>query len=108
MTSSSPASKLRVGLFTSGGDSCGMNAAVRACTRTALSRGAAVFAIRDGFSGMYRDEMKQLAWHDVAGILARGGTVIGTARCAEFRAVDGRRKAAKNLVKRGINALVCV
>lgn len=98
----------RIGIFTSGGDSCGMNSAVRACTRIALRRGAQVFAIKDGFAGMHRGEMVELTWADVAGIMARGGTVIGTARCAEFRSEAGRRVAAMHLAVRGINALVCI
>jgi 6-phosphofructokinase 1 len=106
MSSATP--QWRIGVFTSGGDSCGMNSAVRACTRIALRRGAQVFAIKDGFSGMHRGDLKELLWADVAGIMARGGTVIGTARCAEFRTVDGRRQAAMHLAVRGINALVCV
>jgi 6-phosphofructokinase 1 len=99
---------LRIGIFTSGGDSCGMNAAVRACARVAQERGASVFAIKDGFSGMVNGQIDQLEWGSVGGILSRGGTVIGTARCAEFRTDAGRRRAAKQLITRGINALICI
>ena len=61
-----------IGIFTSGGDSSGMNAAVRAATRVALERGARVFAIEDGFQGMYEDRLRELQWGDVAGILSKG------------------------------------
>ena len=87
-----------IGVLTSGGDAPGMNATLRAVTRTALSHGAQVFAIYEGYQGMVDggDRIKQMKWTDVGGIIEHGGTVIGTARCAAFRQRDGRLQAAKN------------
>jgi 6-phosphofructokinase 1 len=91
-------SKKSIGVLTSGGDAPGMNTAVRAVVRTALSRGVDVYAIREGYQGMV-DGGKQICpmnWDSVGGILQQGGTIIGTARCA-FRTREGRRQAAGNL-----------
>lgn len=100
----------RLGVLTSGGDAPGMNAAVRAVVRSALDRGAEVFAIYEGYQGMIHggDMIRPMNWNSVGGILHRGGTLIGTARCAEFLERDGRRIAARNLVERGIDALVVI
>ena len=99
-----------IGVLTSGGDAPGMNAALRAVVRTALSRGAGVYAIYEGYQGMVDggDRIRALTWSDMGGIMQRGGTTIGTARCAEFRTYDGRRKAAKHLLERGIDRLVVI
>jgi len=99
-----------IGVLTSGGDAPGMNAALRAVVRTALSQGAKVYAIYEGYQGMVDGgvQIRQLEWNDVGGIMQRGGTMIGTARCAAFRTRDGRLKAAKNLVERGIDRLVVI
>jgi len=99
-----------LGVLTSGGDAPGMNAAVRAVVRTALNRGVDVYAIYEGYQGMVAggDYIHQMAWDDVGGILQQGGTVIGSARCQEFRSREGRRRAARNLVKQGIDALVVI
>ncbi len=100
----------RIGVMTSGGDAQGMNAAVRAVTRTALAHGAEVYAIRDGYSGMVAggDQISPLNWDDVGGIIHRGGTIIGTARCMEFRERSGRLIAARNLIRKGISRLVII
>ncbi len=100
----------RIGVLTSGGDAPGMNAAVRAVVRTALERGMEVYAIYEGYQGMVDGgrNIRKMGWDDVGGILQRGGTVIGSARCKEFRERDGRRKAALNLVVNKIDALVIV
>ncbi len=86
-----------------------MNPAVRAVVRTALNAGAEVFAIREGWQGAVNggDLIAPMDWDDVSGILQRGGTVIGTARSTDFRERDGRRRAALNLVRNGIDRL-CV
>jgi 6-phosphofructokinase 1 len=99
-----------LGVLTSGGDAPGMNAAVRAVVRTALNRGVEVYAIYEGYQGMVDggDRISKMSWGDVGGILNRGGTVIGSARCAEFRVRQGRLKAARNLVDRDIDALVVI
>jgi 6-phosphofructokinase 1 len=100
----------RIGLFTSGGDAQGMNAAVRAVVRTALDRGLEVYAIYEGYQGMVDggDRIRPIGWNDVGGILHRGGTVIGSARSQEFREREGRLKAAHNLVTNGIEGLVVI
>ncbi len=99
-----------IGVLTSGGDAPGMNAALRAVVRTALNRGVAVYAIYEGYQGMVEggDRIRNMGWDDVSGILQRGGTVIGTARCAEFRTHEGRLKAAKNLLECEIDRLVVI
>ncbi len=78
---------IKIAVLTSGGDAQGMNAAVRAVVRTALNRGVEVFAIYEGYQGMVDggDRIRQLTWESVGGILHRGGTIIGTARCDDFR-----------------------
>ncbi|XSS51105.1 6-phosphofructokinase [Propionibacteriaceae bacterium G1746] len=87
-----------------------MNAAVRAVVRTALSLGAQVFAIYEGYQGMIEggDGIREFGWEDVGSILHKGGTVIGTFRSLDFRERDGRRRAARNLVDRGIDRLVVI
>jgi len=97
-----------VGILTSGGDSSGMNAAVRAVVRVALTKGITPYAIYEGYQGMVDggDKIRPLSWEDVGDWLAIGGTEIGTARCQEFRTVEGRLTAVRNLVKSGIDALV--
>ena len=107
MTSNLPIS---IGLLTSGGDAQGMNAAVRAVVRSALSQGAAVHAIYEGYQGMVDggERIRALSWDDVGSILHRGGTIIGTARCAAFREREGRLTAARNLLEHGIDRLVVI
>ncbi|MCB0228706.1 MAG: 6-phosphofructokinase, partial [Anaerolineae bacterium] len=100
----------RIAVFTSGGDSQGMNAAVRAVVRAGVNAGLEVFAIYEGYEGMIRggDYIKPMQRSDVGGILHLGGTVIGSARSAAFRTREGRLEAAFNLVSRGIDALVVI
>jgi 6-phosphofructokinase 1 len=100
----------RIGVLTSGGDAQGMNAAVRAIVRAAIDRGAEVFAIYEGYQGLVDDGdyIKKMDWDSVGGILQLGGTVIGSARCEEFRTREGRLKSAKNLVKAGIDGLIVI
>jgi 6-phosphofructokinase 1 len=100
----------RIGILTSGGDAQGMNAAVRAVVRTALDRGAEVYAIYEGYQGLVDggDSIRKMNWDSVGGILQLGGTVIGSARCEAFRTREGRRQAAKNLIKAGIDGLIVV
>jgi 6-phosphofructokinase 1 len=97
-------------VLTSGGDAGGMNSAVRAIVRTALHRGVDVWGIYEGYRGLVDggDAIRRLESTDVGGVLQRGGTVFGTARSQAFRERDGRRKAARNLVERGIDALVVI
>jgi 6-phosphofructokinase 1 len=97
-----------IAVMTSGGDSPGMNAAARAVVRTALYEGAEVYGIYNGYQGILDDDMKKLASRDVGDIIQRGGTFLGTARCDEFRTVEGRKKALENLKKRGIQGVVII
>ena len=85
----------RIAVFTSGGDAQGMNAALRAVVRTGLERGLEVFAIYEGYAGMVEggSRIKPMTWGDVGGILHLGGTIIGSARCKEFRERAGRLRA---------------
>lgn len=107
MTNQTP---VRIGVLTSGGDAQGMNAAVRAVVRAALSRGAEVYAIFEGYQGMIDggSGIRRFGWDDVGSILGSGGTVIGTFRSKEFRTREGRLKAARNLIERGIDRLVVI
>jgi 6-phosphofructokinase 1 len=100
----------RIGILTSGGDAQGMNAAVRSVVRKALDRGAEVYAIYEGYQGLVDDgdSIRKMDWDSVGGILQLGGTVIGSARCEAFRTREGRRQAAKNLVKAGIDGLIVI
>ena len=82
-----------IGLLTSGGDAPGMNAAVRAVTRTAIFNGIKVKAIYRGYKGLITGEIREFQTQDVSGIIGRGGTILKTARCEEFRTPEGRRTA---------------
>src|SRR5688572_18250585 len=103
-------SKKRIAVLTSGGDAQGMNAAVRAVVRTALDKGADVYAIYEGYQGLVEGgaRIHKMDWDSVGGILQQGGTIIGTARSEEFRTRDGRRMAALNLVQLGIDGLIVI
>ncbi|MBN3322176.1 PFKAP protein, partial [Atractosteus spatula] len=98
-----------IGVLTSGGDAQGMNAAVRAVVRMGIYVGAKVYFIHEGYQGMVDggDNIEEASWESVSSMLQVGGTVIGSARCKEFRSREGRLKAAHNLVRRGITNL-CV
>uniref|UniRef100_A0A673BHT9 ATP-dependent 6-phosphofructokinase n=1 Tax=Sphaeramia orbicularis TaxID=375764 RepID=A0A673BHT9_9TELE len=97
-----------IAVLTSGGDAQGMNAAVRAVVRMGIYVGAKVYFIHEGYQGMVDggDNIKEARWESVSSML-QGGTVIGSARCKEFRTHEGRLKAAHNLVQKGITNL-CV
>ena len=100
----------RLAILTSGGDAPGMNATIRAAVRTALDLGVEVVAVSEGYRGLVDggDNFKQLDWDAVGGIMHRGGTVIGTARCDEFRTREGRLRAAQNLIEEGIDYLIVI
>ncbi|PVV02942.1 hypothetical protein BB560_002599 [Smittium megazygosporum] len=100
----------KIGVLTSGGDAQGMNAAVRAIVRMAIYRNCECFLIYDGYNGLIAGSSKiiKAKREDVSGFLTLGGTAIGTARCMEFREYEGRQKAALNIIKSGINALVVI
>ncbi|NWR81714.1 PFKAM protein, partial [Centropus unirufus] len=98
-----------IAVLTSGGDAQGMNAAVRAVVRVGIYTGAKVYFVHEGYQGLVDggDNIKEATWESVSMMLQLGGTVIGSARCQDFRTREGRLKAAQNLVKRGITNL-CV
>jgi 6-phosphofructokinase 1 len=98
----------RIAVLTSGGDAPGMNAALRAVTRAALGRGWEVCGVKNGYAGLLADALAPLAARDVGGIMQRGGTVLGSARCPEFMEAAGRAQARRNLAARGIDALVVI
>lgn len=110
MAETPPVPKRRIGVMTSGGDSPGMNGAVRAVVRMSLYMGCESYAILEGYEGLVQggDLIKEMHWDDVRGYLSRGGTLIGTARCMAFYQRPGRLIAAKNMIHRGINALVII
>ncbi|XP_034317511.2 ATP-dependent 6-phosphofructokinase isoform X3 [Magallana gigas] len=99
-----------IGVFTSGGDSQGMNSSVRAVVRMGSYLGCKVFYIKEGYQGMVDggDNIVEATWASSSGIMQRGGTVIGSARCKEFREREGRLRAAENLVIKNITNLVVI
>lgn len=97
-----------IGVLTSGGDSPGMNAAIRAVVRASAQANIKVYGITHGYYGLINDEVLELDTHSVSNIIQRGGTMLKTARSEEFRTEEGRKKAAKNLKKYGIDALVVI
>jgi 6-phosphofructokinase 1 len=105
-----PRQNHRLGILTSGGDAPGMNAAIRAAVRTALEAGVEPVAVREGFRGLVEggSYFEPMSWDSVGGIMHKGGTIIGTARCDEFRTREGRLKAAQNLVKNEIDHLIVI
>lgn len=98
----------KIGVLTSGGDSPGMNAAIRAVVRTGIYYGLEVYGIMRGYSGMVEDDIIKMEGRSVANIIQRGGTILKTARCTEFFEYEGRKKAYENLSKRGIDGLVII
>ena len=99
-----------IAVFTSGGDSQGMNSAVRAVVRFGIYLGCKVYFIKEGYQGMVQggDCIVEADWASVSGIIHKGGTVIGSARCQDFRERAGRLRAASNLIKKGITNLVVI
>ncbi len=97
-----------IGLFTSGGDSPGMNAAIRAVVRTAIYYNIGVTGIRRGFEGMINGEMIPMDRKSVSNIIQRGGTILKTARSEQFKTQESRKKAYEQLKKNGIDALVAI
>lgn len=98
----------KVGVLTSGGDSPGMNAAIRAVVRTGLEYGIQVFGVRQGYSGLMEGDMHLLTSREVSGILQRGGTVLQSARNDEFKTPQGQKRALRRLNEKGIEGLVVI
>src|SRR3954470_8837377 len=97
-----------IAVLTSGGDAPGMNAAIRAVTRSALDQGMAVHGVRQDWQGLIDGQFRPLNARDVGGIIQVGGTFLGSARPAEFREESGRFKALRNLAQRGIDGVVVI
>ena len=97
-----------IGVLTSGGDAPGMNAAIRAVTRTAIYNGINVKAIYRGYKGLIADEIVDFHTENVSNIIQQGGTILKTARSKEFRTPEGRKIAYDNIVKHQIDALVVI
>lgn len=97
-----------IAVLTSGGDAPGMNAAIRAVVRTAISRGLKVKGIERGYMGLLNEEIIDMEAKDVSDIIQRGGTVLGTARCPEFQNPDVQKKGADICKKHGIDGLVVI
>lgn len=98
----------KIGVFTSGGDAPGMNPAIRAVVRSALSKQVEVVGIMHGYVGMIENQMRTLQMRDMANIIQRGGTILKTGRSMEFLKPEYRTIAANNLKAQGIDGLVCI
>ncbi|HBA68537.1 MAG TPA: 6-phosphofructokinase [Lachnospiraceae bacterium] len=97
-----------IGVLTSGGDAPGMNAAIRAVVRQALAKGVRVKGIKKGYQGLLNEEIIDLERSSVSDIIQRGGTILGTARCMEFKTEEGQEKGARVCMKHGIEGLVVI
>ncbi len=97
-----------IGVLTSGGDAPGMNAAIRAVVRKAISNGVKVKGIKRGYQGLLNEEIVDMEKHSVSDIIQRGGTILGTARCAEFRTEEGQNEGVRVCRKHGIDGLVVI
>ena len=97
-----------IGVLTSGGDAPGMNAAIRAVVRTAIMRGYQVKGIRHGYNGLLTEDIIDMSLRSVSEIIHRGGTILYTARCLEFKTLEGQQRAAKACRDHGIDALVVI
>lgn len=98
----------KIGILTSGGDAPGMNAAIRAVVRAAMAEKLLVEGIGHGYKGLINKEFRPLFGHSVSDIIHRGGTILKTSRCPEFRTEEGIDKAYQNLVDEGVDALVVI
>jgi 6-phosphofructokinase 1 len=97
-----------IGVMTSGGDSPGMNAAVRAVVRASVAKGCQVSGIRQGYTGLLNGDIDEMGHRDVSGILQRGGTVLQTSRSEEFKTPQGQKRGLRRLNERGIDGLVVI
>lgn len=97
-----------IGVLTSGGDAPGMNAAIRAVVRTAIARGIKVKGIKKGYQGLLNEEIIDMEARHVSDIIQRGGTILGTARCLEFKTLEGQKKGADICHKHGIDGIVVI
>jgi 6-phosphofructokinase 1 len=97
-----------IGILTSGGDAPGMNAAIRAVTRSGIYNGFNIKAIYRGYDGLINNEIKDFTTENVSGIIGTGGTILKTARSKEFMTQEGRDKAYANMQANGIDALIVI
>ena len=97
-----------IGVLTSGGDAPGMNAAIRAVVRKAIQNGARVKGIKKGYQGLLNEEIIDMEARSVSDIIQRGGTILGTARCSEFKTEEGQAKGAEICRKHGIDGIVVI
>ena len=97
-----------IGVLTSGGDAPGMNAAIRAVIRKAIMNGVNVKGIKKGYQGLLNEEIVDMKASSVSDIIQRGGTILGTARCSEFRTEEGQKKGAEICRKHGIDGVVVI
>jgi len=97
-----------IAVLTSGGDSQGMNAAVRAVVRSGLYHGLKVYGVQRGYQGLLNDDIREMDLRSVGDIIQRGGTILQSARCKEFYDEAGQRQGAENLRKRGIDGLIVI
>jgi len=98
----------RIAVLTSGGDAPGMNAAIRASVRSGLARGWEMFGVRNGYAGLISGAIMPLGAREVGGIIQRGGTMLGSARCREFESVHGQRTALDQLGRLDIDGLIVI
>ncbi len=98
----------KIGVFTSGGDSPGMNAAVRAVVRTCIYNNIQPYGIYEGYRGLIEGNIKALESKDVSNIIQRGGTFLRSARCKEFHSPEGRQKAYENILKHNLDGIVAI
>jgi 6-phosphofructokinase 1 len=99
---------MRIAVLTSGGDAPGMNAAIRAVVRTAVARGWSVLGVKNGYAGLMGGDFLPLGARNVGGILEHGGTVLGSARAAEFAEQAGQTRALHNLRQQDVDALIVI
>ncbi len=97
-----------IGVLTSGGDAPGMNAAIRAVVRKAIQNGTRVKGIKKGYQGLLNEEIIDMEARSVSDIIQRGGTILGTARCSEFKTEEGQAKGAEICRKHGIDGIVVI
>ena len=97
-----------IGVLTSGGDAPGMNAAIRAVVRKSIANGLTVKGIKKGYMGLLNEEIIDMDRHSVSDIIQRGGTILGTARCMEFKTAEGQKKGADICRKHGIDGIVVI
>lgn len=103
-----PIKMKKIAVFSSGGDSPGMNACIRAVVRTAIYKGIEVYGIHRGYEGMIEGDIKRMQSYSVSNIVQRGGTILKSARSAGFRTPEGRKKAYENLKEYGIEGIIAI